>query len=134
MAFGFEKARGKEFSKKTVAVIGDSTFIHSGITALIDVVYNQGNTTVMILDNSTTAMTGHQDHPGTGCTIGGEKSRPVDFTALAQAIGIKRIQTVDAYDIGELERIVMEETQAEEPSLIITKRPCVLLKKNLSYP
>jgi len=129
MAFGFEKARGKEFSKKTVAVIGDSTFIHSGITALIDVVYNQGNTTVMILDNSTTAMTGHQDHPGTGCTIGGEKSRAVDFAALAQAIGIKRIQTVDAYDIGELERIVMEETQAEEPSLIITKRPCVLLKK-----
>lgn len=129
MAFGFEKARGKEFSKKTVAVIGDSTFIHSGITALIDVIYNQGNTTVIILDNSTTAMTGHQDHPGTGCMIGGEKSRAFDFAALAQAIGIKRIQAVDAYDIAELERIVMEEIRAEEPSLIITKRPCVLLKK-----
>jgi indolepyruvate ferredoxin oxidoreductase alpha subunit len=128
MAFGFEKARGKEFSKKTVAVIGDSTFIHSGITALIDVVYNQGNTTVIILDNSTTAMTGHQDHPGTGCTIRGEKSQAVDFVALAKAIGIKRIQTVDAHDITELERMVLEETQAEEPSVIITKRPCVLLK------
>lgn len=75
MAFGFEKARGKEFSKRTVAVIGDSTFVHSGITGLIDVVYNQGNTTVIILDNSTTAMTGHQDHPGTGCTIRGRKVR-----------------------------------------------------------
>lgn len=128
MAFGFEKARGKAFSKKTVAVIGDSTFVHSGITALIDVVYNQGNITVIILDNSTTAMTGHQDHPGTGCTIGGEKSRAIDYVALARAIGIKRIKTVDAYDITELERIVIEETQAEEPSVIITQRPCVLLK------
>ncbi|MDW2798066.1 indolepyruvate ferredoxin oxidoreductase subunit alpha [Clostridium boliviensis] len=130
MAFGFEKARGKEFSKKTVAVIGDSTFIHSGITGLIDVVYNKGNTTVIILDNSTTAMTGHQDHPGTGCTIRGEKSQAVDFVALAKAIGIKRIQTVDAHDIEELERIVTEETQAEEPSVIITRRPCVLLKNS----
>ncbi|WP_394522592.1 indolepyruvate ferredoxin oxidoreductase subunit alpha [Lacrimispora sp. JR3] len=130
MAFGFEKARGKEFSKKTVAVIGDSTFIHSGITALIDVVYNQGNVTVIILNNSTTAMTGHQDHPGTGCTIRGEKSQAVDFVALAKAIGIKRIQTVDAYDITELERIIIEETQAEEPSVIITKRPCILLKNS----
>lgn len=130
MAFGFEKARGKEFSKRTVAVIGDSTFVHSGITGLIDVVYNQGNTTVIILDNSTTAMTGHQDHPGTGCTIRGEKSQAVDFVALAKAIGIKRIQTVDAHDITELERIVIEETQAEEPSVIITKRPCVLLKNS----
>ncbi len=128
MAFGFEKARGKEFSKKTVAVIGDSTFVHSGITGLIDVVYNQGNITVIILDNSTTAMTGHQDHPGTGCTIRGKKSQAVDFVALAKAIGVKRIQTVDAYDITELERIVTEETQAEEPSVIITKRPCILLK------
>lgn len=132
MAFGFEKARGKEFSKRTVAVIGDSTFVHSGITGLIDVVYNQGNTTVIILDNSTTAMTGHQDHPGTGCTIRGENSQAVDFVALAKAIGIKRIQTVDAHDIMELERIVIEETQAEEPSVIITKRPCVLLK-NASF-
>ncbi len=130
MAFGFEKARGKEFSKRTVAVIGDSTFVHSGITGLIDVVYNQGNTTVIILDNSTTAMTGHQDHPGTGCTIRREKSQAVDFVALAKAIGIKRIQTVDAHDITELERIVIEETQAEEPSVIITKRPCVLLKNS----
>ncbi len=130
MAFGFEKARGKEFSKRAVAVIGDSTFVHSGITGLIDVVYNKGNTTVIILDNSTTAMTGHQDHPGTGCTIRGEKSQAVDFVALAKAIGVKRIQTVDAHDIAELERIIIEEIEAEEPSVIITKRPCVLLKNS----
>jgi len=130
MAFGFEKARGKDFAKKSVAVIGDSTFVHSGITALIDVVYNQGNVTVILLDNSTTAMTGNQDHPGTGYTIQGKKSEAVDFQALARVIGIKRVQTVDAYDIIGLEKIIRGETQAEEPSLIITKRPCVLLSRD----
>lgn len=130
MALGFEKARGKDFAKKSVAVIGDSTFIHSGITALIDVVYNQGNATVILLDNSTTAMTGNQDHAGTGYTIQGKKSVAIDFQNLAKAIGIKRVQTVDAYDITNLEKIIKTETQAEEPSLIITKRPCVLLCRN----
>ena len=129
MAFGFEKARGKEFAKKSVAVIGDSTFIHSGITSLIDVVYNKGNTTVIILDNSITAMTGHQENPTTGYTLKGEKTTTINFEVLGRAIGIKRIQTVDAHDIVNLERIIKEETQAEEPSLIITKRPCVLLKR-----
>ncbi len=129
MAFGFEKARGKDFAKKSVAVIGDSTFIHSGITGLIDVVYNKGNTTVILLDNSITGMTGHQENPATGYTLKGEPTLALDFEALGRAIGIKRIQTVDAYDIENLERIVKEETQAEEPSLIITKRPCVLLKR-----
>lgn len=127
MAFGFEKARGKAFSKRTVAVIGDSTFIHSGITALIDVVYNKGNTTVILLDNSTTAMTGNQDHPGSGYTIRGKKSNAIDFKALANVIGIKRVQIVDAYNIRKLEHTIKEETQVEEPSLIITKRPCMLL-------
>ncbi|MBC2581415.1 indolepyruvate ferredoxin oxidoreductase subunit alpha [Clostridium sp. DJ247] len=129
MALGFEKARGKDFAKKSVAVIGDSTFIHSGITGLIDVVYNKGNTTVIILDNSITAMTGHQENPSTGYTLKGEPTIGIDFEALGRAIGIKRIQTVDAYDIFNFERIIKEETQAEEPSLIITKRPCVLLKR-----
>lgn len=129
MALGFEKARGKEFAKKSVAVIGDSTFIHSGITPLIDVVYNKGNTTVIILDNSITAMTGHQENPSTGYTIKGETTSAIDFEALGRAIGIRRIKTVDAYDLVNLEKIIKEETQAEEPSLIITKRPCVLLKR-----
>ncbi|MBC8059478.1 MAG: indolepyruvate ferredoxin oxidoreductase subunit alpha [Clostridiaceae bacterium] len=129
MAFGFEKARGKDFAKQSVAVIGDSTFIHSGITGLIDVVYNKGNTTVIILDNSITGMTGHQENPATGYTLKGDTTFSLDFEALGRAVGIKRIQTVDAYDIVNLERIIKEETQAEEPSLIITKRPCVLLKR-----
>jgi len=129
MAFGFEKARGKDFAKKSVAVIGDSTFIHSGITGLIDVVYNKGNTTVIILDNSITAMTGHQENPSTGYTFKGEPTIAIDFEALGKAIGIKRIKIVDAYNLSVLEEVIKEETQAEEPSLIITKRPCVLLKR-----
>lgn len=133
MAFGVEKARGADFSKKTVAVIGDSTFIHSGIAALIDVVYNQGNVTVILLDNQTTAMTGNQDHAGTGYTIRGEKSGAINYHTLANAIGIKRVQTVDAYDLINLEKIIRTETQAEEPSLVITKRPCVLLSRNTEH-
>lgn len=129
MAFGFEKARSKEFSKQSVAVIGDSTFIHSGITALIDVVYNKGNSTVIILDNSITGMTGHQENPATGYTLKGELTLAIDFELLGRSIGVKRIKTVDAYDIENLEKIIIEETMAEEPSLIITKRPCILLKR-----
>ena len=129
MAFGFEKAQGKAFSKKSVAVLGDSTFIHSGITGLIDVVYNGGNTTVIILDNSITGMTGHQENPATGYTLKGKPAPSIDFEALGRAIGIKRIQVVDAYDTKRLEEILIKETQAEEPSLIITKRPCILLKR-----
>jgi len=129
MAFGFEKARGKDFAKKSVAVIGDSTFIHSGITGLIDVVYNKGNTTVIILDNSITGMTGHQENPATGYTLRGQTTTSIDFEALGRAIGIKRIKVVDAYDLSTLEQVLKEETLAEEPSLIITKRPCVLLKR-----
>lgn len=131
MALGFEKARGKSFAKKSIAVIGDSTFIHSGITALIDVVYNKGTTTVIILDNSITAMTGHQENPATGYTLKGEKTTAINFEALAKVIGINRVHTVDAYDVGQLEKILLEETQAEEPSLIITRRPCALLKKEV---
>ncbi|NLY43864.1 MAG: indolepyruvate ferredoxin oxidoreductase subunit alpha [Clostridiaceae bacterium] len=127
-ALGMEKARGKDFSKKVVAVIGDSTFIHSGITGLIDVVYNKGNSTVIILDNSITGMTGHQHNPTTGFTIKGEPTRQVDLVKLAQAIGIERVKVVDPFDLEKFEKTVKEEIAAEEPSVIISQRPCALLK------
>jgi indolepyruvate ferredoxin oxidoreductase, alpha subunit len=128
MAHGMEKARGKEFGKKTVAVIGDSTFMHSGITGLIDIVYNKGNSTVFILDNSITGMTGHQHNPTTGFTIKGEPTRQVDLEKLSYAVGVERVRVVDPFDIEEFEKVVREEIQAEEPSVIISQRPCALLK------
>ena len=128
MAHGFEKARGKDFAKKSVAVIGDSTFWHSGVTGLIDIVYNKGHSTVIILDNSITAMTGHQENPSTGKTLSGESVPAIDFEALGKSIGINRIRVVDAYDLKALEETIKEEVNAEEPSFIITKRPCVLIK------
>jgi indolepyruvate ferredoxin oxidoreductase alpha subunit len=128
MAHGMEKARGLEFAKKTVAVIGESTFAHSGITGLIDVVYNRGNSTVIILDNSITAMTGHQHNPTTGYTIKNEVTRQVDLVKLANAIGVERVRVVDPLDIKEFEKVVKEEIAATEPSVIISRRPCALLK------
>lgn len=132
MAHGMEKAKGREFGKKTVAILGDSTFIHSGITGLIDIVYNKGNSTVIILDNSITGMTGHQHNPTTGFTIKGEPTRQVDLVMLAKSVGIERVRVADPFDIKEFEKIVKEETQAEEPSVIISQRPCILLK-NVKY-
>jgi len=128
VAHGMEKARGKEFGKKTVAVLGDSTFIHSGITSLIDIVYNKGNSTVIILDNSITGMTGHQHNPTTGFTIKGEVTRQVDLVKLANAVGIDRVRVVDPFDIVEFEKVVREEINADQPSVIISQRPCALLK------
>ncbi len=128
VAHGMEKARGSEFRKNTVAVIGDSTFIHSGITGLIDVVYNKGNSTVMILDNSITGMTGHQHNPTTGFTIKGEPTRQVDLELLCKAVGIERVTVVDPFDVKELEKVVKAEIEADEPSVIISQRPCALLK------
>lgn len=128
MAHGMEKARGGDFRKKAVAVIGDSTFIHSGITGLIDIVYNKGNSTVIILDNSITGMTGHQHNPTTGYTIKGEPSRQVDLIKLAKAVGVERVRVADPFDVKEFEKSVREETEAEEPSVIISQRPCALLK------
>ena len=127
-AMGMSKARGEEFNKKLVAVIGDSTFIHSGITGLIDIVYNKGNNTVIILDNSITGMTGHQDNPTTGLTIRKEPTKQVDLVKLAKAVGIERVVVADPFDLKNFERVVLEETQAEEPSVIIAQRPCALLK------
>ncbi len=132
MAHGFEKVRGKDFSKNTVAVIGDSTFIHSGIGGLIDIVYNKGISTVLILDNSITAMTGHQDNPATGRTISGESVPALDLVALVRAIGINNIRVVDPFDLKTSETVLKEETQRDQPSVIIYKRPCALLDKSKS--
>ena len=128
MAHGMEKARGRDAARKTVAVIGDSTFIHSGIMGLIDIVYNKGTSTVVILDNSITGMTGHQHNPATGFTIKGEPTRQVDLVKLCQAVGVDRVRICDPFDLEEMERIIREETAAEEPSVIIAQRPCALLK------
>ncbi len=129
VAHGMEKARGREAAGKTVAVIGDSTFIHSGITGLIDIVYNKGTSTVIILDNSITGMTGHQDNPTTGFTIKGEPTRQVDLVKLCQAIGIDRVKVCDPFDLDTFDKVLKEETATEEPSVIIAQRPCALLKK-----
>jgi indolepyruvate ferredoxin oxidoreductase alpha subunit len=128
-ALGMAKARGAEFNKKLVSVIGDSTFIHSGITGLIDIVYNKGANTVIILDNSITGMTGHQDNPTTGYTIRGEETRAVDLLALCRAVGVEHVVVADPFDLKNFEKIVKEETEREEPSVIIAQRPCALLKR-----
>jgi len=128
MAHGIEKARGSDFARKTVAVIGDSTFIHSGITGLIDIVYNKGTSTVIIVDNSTTGMTGHQDNPCTGITLKGELTRQVDLVKLCHAIGVERVRVCDPFDLDEFDRVVREETSSDESSVIIAQRPCALLK------
>lgn len=125
---GYNTARGNDAAKKSIAVIGDSTFIHSGITGLIDIVYNKGISTVIVLDNSITGMTGHQNNPLNGKTIKGDPTTAVDLEALARAIGINRIRVVDPFDIKATKTAVEEELQAEEPSLVISRRPCALLK------
>ena len=126
--FGMAKARGKEFNKKLVSVIGDSTFIHSGITGLIDIVYNKGANTIIILDNSITGMTGHQQNPTTGKTIRMEETSQVNLIKLAEAVGVKRIVVADPFDVKNFEKVVKAEVEADEPSVIIAQRPCALLK------
>ncbi len=130
MAIGFDKS-DPEAHKHSVAVIGDSTFIHSGITGLIDAVYNRSNVTVIVLDNRTTGMTGHQDHPGTGKTIHKEETYELDLAQVSRAVGVKSVRTVDPSDLSALEKAVKEEVAKEEVSVIIAKRPCVLLTKRL---
>jgi indolepyruvate ferredoxin oxidoreductase alpha subunit len=129
MALGMEKARGKDFARKLVSVIGDSTFIHSGITGLIDMVYNGGTSTLIILDNSTTGMTGHQDHPATGKNAKGEEAYAIDLPELVKSIGVKHVRVVDPVNIAELTKVIKEETAREEVSVVISKRPCALLVK-----
>ena len=123
------KARGAEFNKKLVSVIGDSTFIHSGITGLIDIVYNKGANTVIILDNSITGMTGHQDNPTTGYTIRGEETKQVDLLALCKAVGIENVVIADPFDLKNFEKVVRQEVERDTPSVIIAQRPCALLKR-----
>ena len=125
---GFLKASEPGAAKRTVAVIGDSTFIHSGVTGLINVAYNGSPATVVILDNSITGMTGHQQNPTTGYNIKGDPAAKVDLEALCRAVGINRVRVVDPYDLDECERVLTEELEADEPSVVISRRPCVLLK------
>ena len=125
---GYNKARGAEAEKKAVAVIGDSTFMHSGVTSLIDIAYNRSNSTVIILDNSITGMTGHQQNPTTGLTIKGDPTSAVDLEALCRAIGIQDVQVVDPYDLKATRAALKAALAAECPSVIISRRPCALLK------
>lgn len=131
---GFNKARGQESEGKTVAVLGDSTFMHSGMTGLANIAYNQSNSTVIILDNSTTGMTGHQENPTTGKNLRGDPAGKIDLETLCRAMGIRRVRVVDPYDLKATEQAVTEELAAPEPSVIITRRPCVLLKSVEKHP
>lgn len=128
-----EMAKGKEYIKNWVAVIGDSTFMHTGVNSLMNMVYNQGTGTVIILDNSTTGMTGHQDHAATGKTLQGKVVPAINIYHLCKAMGIEHVQEVNAFDIQELEKVVKEEVARDAVSVIITKSPCVLLKE-VSFP
>ena len=125
---GMEKAKGKDYVKNWVAVIGDSTFLHTGINSLMNMVYNKATGTVMILDNSTTGMTGHQDHAATGKTLKGEPTNSVNLVELCHAVGVKNVIVVNAFDVEKLTRVVKESTQSDELTVIITQSPCVLLK------
>jgi len=130
-AHGISKVVSKEERKKVVAVIGDSTFIHGGITPLVDVAYNKGNTTIIILDNHTTAMTGFQEHPATGYTIRREPTVRLDFVGLARSMGIKNIRITNPWDLEGIDRIITEETAKDEASLIINQGPCVMLRREI---
>lgn len=126
---GMEKAKGRDYIKNWVAVIGDSTFLHTGVNSLMNMTYNNAAGTVLILDNSTTGMTGHQDHAATGKTLQGEPTYAIDIASLCGAVGVKNVIEVNAFDIEKLEKVIKEETAKDEVSVIITKSPCVLLTK-----
>jgi len=130
IAHGFEKALGRDQSKKTVAVIGDSTFIHSGITGLINAVYNKSNITLIILDNSTTGMTGHQQHPATGLTLKQEPTKILNIVELCKVCGADSVQVVDSYDLDQVEKVVKEELNRDGVSVVVAKKPCALLPIN----
>ena len=131
---GFNKVGGKDSEQKTVCVIGDSTFMHSGMTGLVNIAYNASNSTVIILDNSITGMTGHQQNPTTGKTIKGDPAKAVDLEALCHAIGIDRVRVVDPYDLKACETAILEELAVDAPSVIISRRPCMLLKYVKPHP
>ena len=125
---GFVKAGDEANARRTVAVIGDSTFIHSGVTGLINIAYNESDSTVIILDNSITGMTGHQQNPTTGYNLKGDPCTKIDLESLCHAVGIKRVKVVDPYDMEICQKVIEEELEAKEPSVIISRRPCALLK------
>ena len=125
---GFNKAHNGATEKNTVAVIGDSTFMHSGMTGLVNIAYNDSHSTVIILDNSITGMTGHQQNPTTGFNLKGDPAAKVDLEALCRALGINRVRVVDPYDLAQCETAIKEELAANEASVIISRRPCALLK------
>ena len=131
---GFNKAMGEAGESNSVGVIGDSTFIHSGMTGITDISYNMSNSTVIILDNSITGMTGHQQNPTTGKNLRGEPAGKVDLEALCKALGFNRVRVVDPYDLKAVEVAVTEELAAKEPSIIISRRPCVMIKGTVHKP
>lgn len=131
---GFNKAMGEAGESNSVGVIGDSTFIHSGMTGITDISYNMSNSTVIILDNSITGMTGHQQNPTTGKNLRGELAGKVDLEALCKALGFNRVRVVDPYDLKAVEVAVTEELAAKEPSIIISRRPCVMIKGTVHKP
>ncbi len=122
-AFGFQKAG---YKNRIAAVLGDSTFFHSGITGLLNVVYNGGASTVVVLDNRITAMTGHQDNPGTGKTLMGKATKEASIEQIARGVGVERVRVVDCYDLAEVERVLEEELDSPEPSVVVAKRPCII--------
>ena len=128
MLHGMEKGKGKDWVKNWVAVIGDSTFLHTGVNSLMNMVYNQATGTVIILDNSTTGMTGHQNHPATGKMLNGEETYAIDLVKLCEGMGIKHVKVVDAFDLKKLEETIKEEVARDELSVIISQSPCALLK------
>ena len=125
---GMEKARGKEFIKNWVAVIGDSTFLHTGINSLINMVYNKATGTVMILDNRTTGMTGHQEHAATGKTLKGEDTYAIDLASLCRAVGVQNVIEISSFDVAGLEKVLKESVNGDTLTVIIAKAPCVLIK------
>ncbi len=129
-AHGMEKALGPDGAGKVVAVIGDSTFLHSGVTGLMNVVYNRGASTVILLDNDITAMTGAQENPATGKTLRGEPTRRTDLPALCRALGVEHVYTVNPHDMKQTEAVLRREVARPEPSVIITKAPCALLPEH----
>ena len=131
---GFNLAVGKEGERHSVGVIGDSTFIHSGMTGITDISYNMTNSTVIILDNSITGMTGHQQNPTTGKNLRGEPAGKVDLESLCRALGFERVRVVDPYDLAQVDRVLKEELEAEAPSIIISRRPCVMIKGTIHQP
>lgn len=134
MAHGMSKALGEKGKGKIVGVIGDSTFLHSGITPLLDMAYNRSNAVIVICDNRTTAMTGMQEHPATGFTLQGEKTMGVDLPTLIRALGIESVRIVDPYDLREVRAVIQEELDREGPSVVISRRPCVLFKREKRKP